>query len=47
MVIICIERFRMNLSCLRFGEIQEDNILPKTPFGFNFQGADLQFSRTL
>lgn len=40
MVIICIEGFKINLF-LRFGEIQENKVLPKIPFGFHFQGADL------
>lgn len=46
-VIICIERFKVTLSFLRFGEIRENNVLPKVPFGFNIQGADLQFRRIL
>lgn len=47
MVILRIERFKVSLALLRRGEIQENKVLPKMPFGFHFQGADLRFRRTM
>lgn len=41
MLIISLERLKLDLSFLRFGKIQENFVLPKVPFGFHFQGADL------
>lgn len=40
MVITCIEGFKVNLF-RRFGEIQDNEVLLKIPFGFHFSGADL------
>ena len=39
MVIICTERFKMNLSHLRFEETPKKHVLSKISLGFNFHGA--------